>query len=213
MGSVIDFNSAKAAMEASNVGNTRKTDYSTNARGRIRETKSDTFEHRTKPSSEIEPKGYTLEEIVRLVGPERTDEIFSKLLEGAPNTKSSVVSPLIEEASLKENLRTVWDDSKEAQAERKAKLSNLAKTRRAFRQLEIEASRSHEEKYGKRADIRIKVTDYDNDEEKYLTDMLKEQEDFYRKGKMSASMEVVGKKMNQGFNRFLDLFLIQTEIS
>lgn len=174
--------------------------------GRTKPT-SDSFERRAPKK----PVGYTLEEMRGLIGEERMDEIFSNMLKGAKKPNNSIMSPPGGEVPLRESLAYVWDDSKETQADKKAKLGQIARLRRAFRQVELECSKKHEELYGTPADIRIKVYDYDNDEKCYLTDMLDKQADFYRKGKVADSFDLIGKRINHGLDCLLDRMVIKED--
>ena len=66
--------------------------------------------------------------------------------------------------------------------------------------LEREASKNLEEKTGKKANIKIKVRT--EDDEAYLTDILDEQMNFYKKDRISATIGLIGQKISSKFNSF-----------
>lgn len=189
------------------INTTSETRSKSDSRPKITELRQDYFQ-KSAPARRI---SYTLEEMRELVGEKRADEIFSTMLRGAKEPKSSVMSPPNGEVPLRKSLAYVWDNSKETQDDKKAKLGQIARLKRAFGALEKECSKKHEELYGERADIKITFYDYDEDEEFYLTDMLEKQADFYRKGKIAASFDLIGQRINHGLDCFLDKIIIDED--
>ena len=149
---------------------------------------------------DIEPSSYSIQEVVELAGEKRTDEIFETFLSRKSNGIKGKISPPEADAPLKESLAVIWGKDKDSKETRKAKLSELSRTKRAFLALEREASKNFEEKTGKKANIKIKVRT--EDDEAYLTDILDEQMNFYKKDRISATIGLIGQKISSKFNSF-----------
>lgn len=149
---------------------------------------------------DIEPSSYSIQEVVELAGEKRTDEIFETFLSRKSNGIKGKISPPEADTPLKESLAVIWGKDKDSKETRKAKLSELSRTKRAFLALEREASKNLEEKTGKKANIKIKVRT--EDDEAYLTDILDEQMNFYKKDRISATIGLIGQKISSKFNSF-----------
>ena len=165
------------------------------------------------PSSELNDEqellvrktaGYSLEEMAELVGEERVNEIFSNLIvDGSP----AVISPVAGTKPFREGLKEIWDDSDNKRAERLAKKTDLYRTLRAFEEFEEECSDRHNEIYGTNTNVKITLTDEEG-ETYFLTDELKKQLDFYKKGKIGQTFSLIGQKINNGLIRFADSMTI-----
>ena len=118
--------------------------------------------------------GYSLEDMIALVGEERMEELFSNLT----STNSPVtISPVVSAKPFKEGLKEIWDDSDKARADRLHKKTDLYRTLRAFEKFEEECSEKHNELYGTNTEIKVAFTNEDGDKY-YLTDELIKQIDF-----------------------------------
>lgn len=141
-------------------------------------------------------KGYSIEEMRALIGEEKADRIFSRIMGG--DDAYGIISTPDGSQPLKVTLGEVWDFSEKAKLEREKKAKALGRTRRAFATFERECSKKHEELYGEKIDIRIKITktnEFGEKEVYYLTDILKEQEEFYKKGRLMASVDLFKQRM------------------
>ena len=151
---------------------------------------------------EKEQSAYSIQEVVQLVGEKKTDEIFATYLAKSDNEITGTISPPTGDIPLKESLGTIWGKNKESAQTKAQKLSKLRKTKRAFLMLEKEASKKLREKTG--TEKGIKITVKTEDEEAYLTDVLEEQIEFYRKGKLGATISLLGQRINHNFGKFVD---------
>lgn len=144
--------------------------------------------------------GYSLEDMIALVGEERMEELFSNLTsKNSPVT----ISPVVSAKPFKEGLKEIWDDSDKARADRLHKKTDLYRTLRAFEKFEEECSEKHNELYGTNTEIKVAFTNEDGDKY-YLTDELIKQIDFYKKSKVGQTFSLIGQKISGGINNFID---------
>ncbi len=163
----------------------------------------DTFEFRQIYLEDIiEPVSYPIQDVIKLVGKKRTDEIFETFLSDNGNGSTGKISPPTGEDSLIESLSTIWGKNKLTEEEKEAKLFELSRTKRAFLILEKEASKKLEEQTGKKTNIKIAVQT--DDKEAFLTDILDEQISFYKKNDVAASADLIGQRIGHKFSSFID---------
>ena len=151
---------------------------------------------------EEEPLSYSIQEVISLAGSKKTDEIFENFLPKGRDDISGTISPPTGDVPLKESMRTIWGKSKESDATKRAKISELARTRRAFLTLEKEASKKHNKLTGENK--RIKIVVRTEDDEAPLTDILDKQIKFYEKRKLSATVDLIGQRIAHGFGVIVD---------
>ena len=146
---------------------------------------------------------YSLDEMIKFVGQDRVDEIFSSYMSGSKDSENTdLLSEPLQSLPLKDGLKTVWDKSEKAETARKARIRELTRTYRAFQALERECSKKHEAKYGEKANIRIKIMDGQN--ETYLVDAIKKQADILRQDRFSASLSLIGNKTGNAVRNLWD---------
>lgn len=163
----------------------------------------DSFEYEEPDfDDEDEPLSYSIQEVISLAGSKKTDEIFETFLPKGKDDLSGTISPPTGDIPLKESLKTIWGKNKESDATKKAKISELSRTKRAFLALEREASKKHNKLTGENKSIKIIVRT--EDDEAPLTDILDEQIEFYRKNRLSATVDLIGQRITHKFGAFVD---------
>lgn len=170
-----------------------------------REPVGDFFEPEEPDSEPKERVLYSIQEVISLVGEKKTDEIFDTFLSDGKDDISGTISPPTGDIPLKESLSTIWGKNKETVENKKAKISELSKTKRAFLALEREASKKYGERTGENKQIKIVVRT--EDEEEPLTDILEKQIKFYKKNKLFATADLIGQRINSRFDAFVDKML------
>ena len=173
---------------------------------RINDTRPDSFE-RTRKTPEV--KGLSIEEMGELVGERETQKLFSSIFGDSNSFEIDFTSK--GSAPLNVSLKEVWDFSNEAKEKRLKKADEISRTRRALRSFERKCSARYEDAYGKEADIRLKLStknEIGEEEVVYITDALMEQEEFYRKNKVMASIHLIKQRMEylDEMERFKDHF-------
>lgn len=149
----------------------------------------------------------TLDTVIQLAGAEKTNEIFDTFLsEGKENEQNGIISPPAGDVPLRESFKTVWNNSDENQIQKDKKIAELTRMKFAFLALENEASKNFQEKTGSSKNIKIMLKDEEN--ECALTDILDKQIHFYRKGRLGASLDLIGKRINYGIECFIDKMTI-----
>lgn len=201
MGIIIDFTDSIKSVNA--VDETRRNRATSR---RIIEQKPDTFE-RTRKTPEI--KGLSIEEMGELVGERETQRLFSSIFGDSNSFEIDFTSK--GSAPLNVSLKEVWDFSDEAKEKRLKKADEISRTRRALISFERKCSARYEDVYGKEADIRLKLStknEIGEEEVVYITDALMEQEEFYRKNKVMASIHLIKQRMEylDEMERFKDHF-------